>query len=65
MAMRPRDQRQMFVTALLALVICGAFVLLLAGIDVTTVKELLAIVFPPLVALTAAGIGRENEKRRS
>ena len=60
--MRPKDQRRMFVTALLAIVTCGAFVLLIAGVEVTAVKELLTILFPPLMALTAAGVGRGEGK---
>lgn len=56
--MAPKDQRQLFVTGLLAIVTCSAFGLLLAGVEVTAVKELLQILFPPLVALTAAGVGQ-------
>ena len=56
--MRPRDQRQMIVTVLLAGVTCLAFALLVSGVEVTALKDLLTILFPPLVALTAAGVGR-------
>ncbi|HET8797237.1 MAG TPA: hypothetical protein VFO89_06110 [Thermoanaerobaculia bacterium] len=56
--MRPKDQRHLLVTALLALVTSAALALLLTGIEVTALKELLTILFPPLVALTAAGVGR-------
>lgn len=51
----------MLLTTLLALVTCGAFALLLAGVEVSALKELLTILFPPLVALTAAGVGRERQ----
>lgn len=54
----------MLVTTLLALVTCGAFALLLAGVEVSALKELLTILFPPLVALTAAGWGGNGRGRR-
>jgi hypothetical protein len=56
--MRPKDQRHLLVTLLLAFITCGAFALLLADVPASAIKELLAILFPPLVALTAAGVGR-------
>lgn len=61
--MRPKDQRRLLVTVLLTLLPCAAFALLLAGVEVTALKELLTILFPPLVALTAAGVGREGRRR--
>jgi hypothetical protein len=48
----------MIVTVLLASVTCLAFALLVSGVEVTALKDLLTILFPPLVALTAAGVGR-------
>jgi len=59
--MRPKDQRRMVITILVALVTCAAFGLLLAGVDVAPLKELLAVLYPPLIALVAAGVGRERE----
>ena len=56
--MRPKDQRQMLVTILFAVVTSAAFALLLAGVEVAALKELLSVIFPPLIALTAAGVGR-------
>jgi hypothetical protein len=56
--MRPKDQRQMLVTILFAVITSAAVGLLLAGVEVAALKELLAVIFPPLIALTAAGVGR-------
>jgi hypothetical protein len=51
----------MLITILLAVVTCTAFALIHAGVDVPALKELLAVVFPSLVALTAAGVGRGRD----
>ena len=56
--MAPRDQHPLFVSGLLAIVTCGAFGLLFAGIDIAAVKQLLEVLFPPLIALIATGVGR-------
>ncbi len=52
--------RQMTLTVLLAVVACSAFSLLAVGVDATAVKEVLTIVFPPIVALAATA----SERRR-
>lgn len=59
----PRDQRHMAIILLLAIVSCTALAFTAIGIDSTAVKEVLAIIFPPMVALVAVTIG--NERRRS
>jgi len=53
----------MAIILLLAIISCTALAFTAIGIDSTAVKEVLAIVFPPMVALVAATIG--NERRRS
>jgi len=67
-AARPRDlscmrcpnaDRQTTALQLLALLACSALSLIAAGVDVHAVKEVLTIVFPPIVALAA------SEKRGS
>lgn len=55
---RPKDQRQMLVTILFAVITSAAVGFLLAGVEVAALKELLAVIYPPLIALTAAGVGR-------
>jgi hypothetical protein len=50
----------MVVLLLLAVVTCSALGLLVAGADTGAVKEVLAIIFPPVVAL-AASVVRDEE----
>lgn len=53
----------MAIVLLLAIVSCTALAFTAIGVDSTAVKEVLAIVFPPMVALVAATIG--NDRRPS
>jgi len=55
----PKDQCQMAVIVLLVVVTCGSLALIAAGVNVTAMKEVLTIVFPPIVALAAAGVGKK------
>jgi hypothetical protein len=54
--------RQTTVIVLLGVVACSALSLLAIGVDASAVKEVLTIVFPPIVALAAAAL--RNDRRR-
>lgn len=58
----PKDQRQHAIIQLLFVVTCSALGLVAAGVEVSAVKDVLAIVFPPLIALAANAVGNENRR---
>ena len=54
--------RYLAVIVLLALVACSALSLLAVGIPAVAVKDVLMVIYPPIVALAASA--STNEKRR-
>jgi fucose permease len=58
----PKDQRCLSVMVMLSIVICSSFILIGSGVEAAAVKDLLAIVFPPVVALAASAIGTDRNR---
>ncbi|MCU1347104.1 MAG: hypothetical protein JWO56_134 [Acidobacteria bacterium] len=62
--MRKTDEpRQMAVILLLGVTTIGALLLVGCGAPLGAVKDILSIVFPPIVALAASAVGGRNGGR--